>query len=102
MRRLAVLLSLIFLVQVAIDIAACASVGARELDFEVYSMIGSGMTEVDVLSRAGQPDSQMRIGKARNQFSWIWFGDPQKDEWTTTVTFSSVTKLVVEVSRTRH
>jgi hypothetical protein len=101
MRRLAVLLSLLFSAHVAIDIAACTSVGARELDFEVYSMISSGMTEVDVLSRAGQPDNQ-RNGKARNQYSWVWFGDPRKDEWTTTVTFSSVTKLVVEVSRTRQ
>ena len=100
MRRVAVLLSLIFLTQVVIDIAACASIGARELEFEVYSMISSGMTEEEVLSRAGQPDSQ-RNGKARNQYSWVWFGDPQKDEWTTTVTFYSVTKLVAEVSRTR-
>ena len=100
MRRLAVLLSLIFFGQVAIDIAAYTSLGARELEFEAYSMISSGMTEVEVLSRAGKPDTQRSMGNSK--YGWIWFGDPQKDEWTTTVTFSSVTKLVVDVARTRR
>ncbi|ULA63490.1 MAG: hypothetical protein LZF86_110188 [Nitrospira sp.] len=100
--KVVVLSSLVFALSQLNDSGRLNDALARALDFESYSMISSGMTEVDVLSRAGEPDKKMRVGKAPNQYSWIWLGDPKQDEWTTVVSFSSVTKLVIEVSRTQR
>ena len=72
---------------------------ARELDFDAYSMISAGMTEAEVISRAGDPDRQIRSGRA--VFQYVWLGDSQNGEWTTTVTFSFATGRVISVSRAR-
>jgi hypothetical protein len=84
----------------AIDILSLTLVNARELEFDTYSMISAGMTETEVLSRAGEPDKQIRSGKAT--FHYISIDDSEKGEWTTTVTFAFGTSRVINVSRTRR
>ena len=84
------------------------SADARELEQETYQLLSYGMTEAEVVGRAGQPDrridqleptplSQRVIG-----YQYIWGGDTGKGEWTTTVTFSSNTNKVIRIDRERR
>ena len=84
----------------AIGILSLTLVNARELEFDTCSMISAGVTETEVLSRAGEPDKQIRSGKA--MIHYISLGDSEKGEWTTTVTFVFGTSRVIYMSPTRR
>ena len=82
-------------------------VGARELPEETFGMMSYGMTEAEVVGRAGQPDrcldrieptpqSQRLIG-----YRYIWGGETSKGEWTTTITISGTTSKVIRIDRDR-
>jgi hypothetical protein len=81
---------------------------ARELDQEIYQMLSHGMTEAEVVARAGQPDRRIDqfeptpLGQRLVSYQYIWGGDTGQGEWTTTVTFSSNTNKVIRIDRERR
>lgn len=82
-------------------------VGARELEQETYHMLSYGMTEGEVVGRAGQPDRRLDqfeptpLSQRLVSYQYIWGGDTNKGEWTTTITFSSNTNKVIRIDRDR-
>jgi hypothetical protein len=81
---------------------------ARELDQETYQLLSYGMTEAEVVGRAGQPDRRIDqfeptpLSQRLISYQYIWGGDTGKGEWTTTVTFSSNTNKVIRIDRERR
>jgi hypothetical protein len=80
---------------------------ARELDQDTYRMLSHGMTEADVVSRAGQPDRRLdqleatQLNQRLVSYQYVWGGDTNNGEWTTTVTFSANTNRVIRIERDR-
>ena len=85
-----------------------SSVDARELDQETYQLLSYGMTEAEVVGRAGQPDRRIDqfeptpLSQRLISYQYIWGGDTHKGEWTTTITFSSNTNKVIRIDRERR
>ena len=81
------------------------SADGRELEQEIYQMLSYGMTEAEVVGRAGQPDRRLdqfeptSLSQRLVSYQYIWGGDTNKGEWTTTVTFSSNTNKVIRIDR---
>ena len=81
---------------------------ARELAQETYQMLSYGMTEAEVVGRAGQPDRRIEqyeptsLSQRITSYQYIWGGDTNRGEWTTTVTFSSNTNKVIRIDRERR
>lgn len=86
---------------------ATSPVGARELAQETFGMMSYGMTEAEVVGRAGQPDRRLDQIEPTPQsqrlvsYQYIWGGDTSKREWTTTITFSGSTNKVIRIGRDR-
>lgn len=84
------------------------SAEARELAQETYQMLSYGMTEGEVVGRAGPPDRRIDqfeptpLSQRVISYQYIWGGDTNKGEWTTTVTFSSNTNKVIRIDRERR
>jgi len=84
------------------------SADARELGQEIYQMLSYGMTEAEVVGRAGQPDRRIDqfeptpLSQRLISYQYIWGGETSKGEWTTTVTFSSNTNKVIRIDRERR
>lgn len=80
---------------------------ARELDHDTYRMLSHGMTEADVVSRAGQPDRRLdqveptQLSQRLVSYQYVWGGETNAGEWTTTVTFSANTNRVIRIDRDR-
>ena len=80
---------------------------ARELPQETFGMMSYGMTEAEVVGRAGQPDRRLDQIEPTPQsqrlisYQYIWGGDTSKGEWTTTITFSGTTNKVIHIDRDR-
>lgn len=80
---------------------------ARELAQETFGMMSYGMTEAEVVGRAGQPDRRLDQVEPTPQsqrlvsYQYIWGGDTSKGEWTTTITFSATTNTVIRIDRDR-
>jgi len=87
---------------------AVPSADARELDQETYQLLSYGMTEAEVVGRAGQPDRRIDqleptpLSQRIISYQYIWGDDTSKGEWTTTVTFSSNTNKVIRIDRERR
>ncbi|MBX3327160.1 MAG: hypothetical protein KF682_14770 [Nitrospira sp.] len=85
-----------------------SSVDARELDQETYQLLSYGMTEAEVVGRAGQPDRRIDqleptpLSQRIVSYQYIWGGDTNRGEWTTTITFSSNTNRVIRIDRERR
>ncbi|HEV8326338.1 MAG TPA: hypothetical protein VGQ08_02545 [Nitrospiraceae bacterium] len=81
--------------------------GARELELETFGMLSYGMTEAEVVGRAGQPDRRLDqfeptpLNQQLVSYQYIWGGDTSKGEWTTTITFSAKTSKVIRIDRDR-
>ena len=84
------------------------SADARELDQETYQLLSYGMTEAEVVGRAGQPDRRIDqleltpLSQRIISYQYIWGGDTSKGEWTTIVTFSSNMNKVIRIDRERR
>lgn len=80
---------------------------ARELDHDTYRMLSHGMTEAEVVSRAGQPDRRLdqleptQLSQRLVSYQYVWGGETSNGEWTTTVTFSANTNRVIRIDRDR-
>lgn len=80
---------------------------ARELAQETFGMLSYGMTEAEVVGRAGQPDRRLDqfeptpLNQQLVSYQYIWGGDTSKGEWTTTITFSARTNKVIHIDRDR-
>jgi hypothetical protein len=80
---------------------------ARKLPQETFGMMSHGMTEAEVVGRAGQPDRRLDQIEPTPQsqrlisYQYIWGGDTSKGEWTTTITFSGTTNKVIRIDRDR-
>jgi hypothetical protein len=55
-----------------------------ELEFEKFRMLSTGMTEAEILTRAGNPKHVFRFG--RNVEHWVY---TTEDEWLIEITFTS-------------
>ena len=94
---------------ILIGIGACTApeVDARELDQDTYRLLSHGMTEGEVVGRAGQPDRRLdqfeptQLSQRLVSYQYIWGGDTSKGEWTTTITFSANTNKVIRIERDR-
>ena len=92
---------------VGIGQMAAPPAGARELDQETFGLLSYGMTEGEVVGRAGQPDRRLDqfeptpLNQRLVSYQYIWGGDTSKGEWTTTITFSATTNKVIRVDRDR-
>jgi len=81
---------------------------ARELDQDTYRMLSQGMTEAEVVGRAGQPDRRLdqfeptQLNQRLVSYQYIWGGDTNNGEWTTTITFSANTNRVIRIDRDRR
>lgn len=81
---------------------------ARELDQDTYHMLSYGMTEAEVVARTGPPDRRTDqfeptpLSQRLISYQYIWGGDTNRGEWTTTVTFSSNTNKVIRIDRDRR
>ncbi|MBS0166226.1 MAG: hypothetical protein JSR29_09100 [Nitrospira sp.] len=59
------------------------------------------------MARTGQPDQRIdqyeptSLNQRLVTYQYLWVGDAQKDEWTTTVTFSANTNKVLRLDRDR-
>ena len=84
-----------------------ARLEARELDQDTYRMLSHGMTEAEVVGRAGQPDRRLdqfeptQLSQRLVSYQYVWGGDTNNGEWTTTVTFSANTNRVMRIDRDR-
>lgn len=84
-----------------------SSAAARELEQEIYQMLSYGMTEAEVVGRAGQPDRRLDqfeptpLSQRLMSYQYVWGGDTSRGEWTTTITFSSNTNKVIRIDRDR-
>lgn len=93
---------------VGIGPVAVSPVGARELSLETFGMLSVGMTEGEVVGRAGQPDRRLDqfepspLSQRLVSYQYIWGGETSNGEWTTTVTFSSNTNKVIRIDRDRR
>lgn len=91
----------------AITAVTALSVAARELDQDTYRMLSYGMTEAEVVGRAGQPDRRIDqfeptpLSQRLTSYQYVWVGDTGKGEWTTTITFSANTNKVIRIDRDR-
>ena len=80
---------------------------ARELSQETYHVLSQGMSEAEVVARTGSPDRRIenyeptQLSQRVVSYQYIWNGETSKDEWTTTVTFSSNTNRVIRIDRDR-
>jgi hypothetical protein len=80
---------------------------ARELSQETYHLLSQGMSEAEVVARTGPPDRRIenyeptQLGQRVVSYLYVWNGETSKDEWTTTVTFSSNTNRVIRIDRDR-
>lgn len=80
---------------------------ARELSQETYHLLSQGMSEAEVVARTGPPDRRIenyeptQLSQRVVSYQYIWNGETSKDEWTTTVTFSSNTNRVIRIDRDR-
>ena len=54
-----------------------------ELEFEKFRMLSTGMTEAEILARAGSPKHVFRFG--RNVEHWVYAAE---DEWLIEITFT--------------
>ncbi len=92
----------------SVNIPSTVPAAARELALEVYGMIGYGMTEPEVVRRTGSPDQRIEqyepspLGQRVVSYQYVWNGNADKGEWTTTITFSSNTNKVVQMDRSRR
>jgi hypothetical protein len=92
---------------VCIGQMAALPTGARELAQKTFGMMSYGMTEAEVVGRAGQPDRRLDqfeptpLSQRLVSYQYIWGGDTSKGEWTTTITFSATTNKVIRVDRDR-
>jgi len=93
---------------VGIGLVATSPVGARELNLETFGMLSYGMTEAEVVGRAGQPDRRIDqfeptpLSQRLVSYQYIWGGETSKGEWTTTITFSANTNKVIRIDRDRQ
>ena len=80
---------------------------ARELPQETYHLLSHGMSEAEVVARTGPPDRRIEnyeptpLSQRVISYQYVWNGETSKDEWTTTVTFSSNTNRVIRIDRDR-
>lgn len=80
---------------------------ARELSQETYHVLSQGMSEAEVVARTGPPDRRIetyeptQLSQRVVSYQYIWNGETSKDEWTSTVTFSSNTNRVIRIDRDR-
>lgn len=80
---------------------------ARELDQDTYRMLSHGMTEAEVVGRTGQPDRRLdqfeptQLNQRLVSYQYVWSGETNNGEWTTTVTFSANTNRVIRIDRER-
>lgn len=87
----------------SVNIPSTVPAAARELALEVY-----GMTEPEVVRRTGSPDQRIEqyepspLGQRVVSYQYVWNGNADKGEWTTTITFSSNTNKVVQMDRSRR
>ncbi len=85
-----------------------SQVDARELDQETYRMLSHGMTEPEVVGRAGQPDRRLdqfeptSLNQRLVSYQYVWGGETNQGEWTTTITFSANTNKVIRIDRDRR
>jgi hypothetical protein len=92
---------------VSIGQMAAPPAGARELELETFGMLSYGMTDAEVVGRAGQPDRRLDQIEPTPQsqrlisYQYVWGGDTSKGEWTTTITFSGTTNKVIRIDRDR-
>lgn len=88
-------------------LGSLTSAAARELAQETYHVLSQGMSEAEVVARTGPPDRRIEnyeptpLGQRVVSYQYIWNGETSKDEWTTTVTFSSNTNRVIRIDRDR-
>lgn len=94
-------------VVLSIAVGFSSRLEARELDQDIYRMLSYGMTEGEVVSRAGQPDRRLdqfeptQLSQRLVSYQYVWGGDTSSGEWTTTVTFSANTNRVIRIDRDR-
>ncbi len=94
-------------VMIGVGTMGIPSGAARELPLETYGMLTYGMSEAEVMARTGSPDHRIdqfeptALIQRLVTYQYVWVGDNQKDEWTTTVTFSANTNKVIRLSRDR-
>jgi hypothetical protein len=88
--------------------AGCLTVRRTRVTSETFGMMSHGMTEAEVVGRAGQPDRRLDQIEPTPQsqrlisYQYIWGGDTSKGEWTTTITFSGTTNKVIRIDRDRN
>ena len=94
-------------VLIGVWIAVTTTVNARELDQDTYRLLSQSMTEGEVVGRTGAPDRRLDQFEPTPQsqrlvsYQYIWSGDTNKGEWTTTITFSANTNKVMRIERDR-
>ena len=78
----------------------------RGVELETFGMLSYGMTEAEVVGRAGQPDRRLDqfeptpLNQQLMSYQYVWGGDTSKGEWTT-ITFSATTNTVIRIDRDR-
>ena len=74
--------------------------GTRGMDFDVYIRLQEGMSEGELLQRAGPPDSQQVTSASQDGFTRTYYYFPTvSNPFTTTVTVSN--GQITEIKRER-